>query len=96
MCGIDLEDFYAPWQHLLPLSNGTRRHVIRKQLLRKLPWMKQRVVQKEAKISQKSCTVDFSGHDPRRASLPLTTNSGGIVLNMAQWFPRLSDMRGRE
>ena len=33
---IDLEDFYARWQRLLPLSNKTRPHVIREQLLSKL------------------------------------------------------------
>ena len=30
---IDLEDFYARPQHLLPLSNETRPHMIREQLL---------------------------------------------------------------
>ena len=33
---IDLEDFYARWQPLLPLSNETRPCVIREQLLSKI------------------------------------------------------------
>ena len=39
---IDLEDLYACWQRLLPLSNETRPLVIREQLLSKLPWFKER------------------------------------------------------
>ena len=61
---IDLEDFYARWQRLLPLSNETRPHVIREQLLSKLPWIKATVVKQEAKNSQDSYVVDFSGLDP--------------------------------
>ena len=61
---IDLEDFYAGWQHLLPLSNETRPHVIREQLLSKLPWIKEKVVKQEAKNSPDSYMVDFSGLDP--------------------------------
>ena len=66
---INLEDFYARWQWLLPLSNETRFHVIREQLLIKLPWIKEKVVKKGAKHSQGSYVVDFSGlhHSPRRA-----------------------------
>ena len=45
---IDLEDFYARWQRLLPLSNETGPGVIREQLLSKLPWIKEKVVKQEA------------------------------------------------
>ena len=61
---IDLEDFYARWQRLLPLSNETRPHVIGEQLLSKLPWIKEKVVKQEAKNSPDSYVVDFSGLDP--------------------------------
>ena len=61
---IDLEDFYARWQRLLPLSNETRPHVIREQLLSELPWIKEKVVKQEAKNSPDSYVVDFSGLDP--------------------------------
>ena len=61
---IDLEDFYARWQRLLPLSNATRPHVIREQLLSKLPWIKEKVVRQEAKKSLDSYAVDSSGLDP--------------------------------
>ena len=61
---IDSEGFYSRWQRLLPLTNETRPHVIRERLLGKLPWIKVKVVEKEAKLSQGSCTVDFSGLDP--------------------------------
>ena len=60
----DLEDFRASWQRLLPLSSKTRPHVIREQLLSKPPWIKEKVVKKEAKNSQGSYVVDFSGLDP--------------------------------
>ena len=61
---IDLVDFYARWQRLLPLSNETRPHVIREQLLSKLMWIKEKVVIKGAQSSQGSYVVDFSGLDP--------------------------------
>ena len=61
---IDLEDFYARWQRLFPLSNETRLHVIRQQLLSKLPWIKEKVVKQEAKNSPDRYVVDFSGLDP--------------------------------
>ena len=66
---IDLEDFYARWQPLLPLSNETHPHVIREQLLIKLPWIKEDVVKQEAKNSPDSYVVEFSGLDrsPGRA-----------------------------
>ena len=51
---IDSEDFYARGQQLVPLSNKTPPHVIREQLLSKLPWIKEKVVKKEAKNSQSS------------------------------------------
>ena len=51
---IDVDDFYARWQGLLPLSIQTRPHVIWVQLLSKLPCMKEKVVQNEAKNSQGS------------------------------------------
>ena len=41
---VDLEDSYARWQRLLPLSNVNRPHVIWEQLLSKLPWIKEKVV----------------------------------------------------
>ena len=61
---IDLEDFYARWQRLLPLSNETRPHVIPEQLLSKLPWIKKKVVRQKGKNSPDSYMVDFSGLDP--------------------------------
>ena len=67
---IDLEDFYARWQRLLPLSNETRPHVIREQLLSKLPWIKEKVVKQEAKNSPNSYVVDFSGLDPSPGRAP--------------------------
>ena len=67
---IDLEDFYARWQRLLPLSNETRPHVIREQLLSKLPWIKEKVVKQEAKNSPDSYVVDFSGLDPSPGPAP--------------------------
>ena len=67
---IDLEDFYARWQRLLPLSNETRPHVIREQLLSKLPWIKEKVVKQEAKNSPDSYVVDFSGLDPSPGRAP--------------------------
>ena len=68
---IDLAEFYTRWQHLLPLSNETRPHVIREQLLSKLLWIKKKVVEEEAKVSEGSCVVDFSGLDPSPARAPL-------------------------
>ena len=67
---IDLEDFYACWQRLLPLSNETRPHVIQEQLLSKLPWIKEKVVKQEAKNSPDSYVVDFSGLDPSPGRAP--------------------------
>ena len=64
MSNIDLEEFYTRWQRLLPLSNETPPHVKREQLLSKLPWIKEKVVKKEARNSQGSYVVDFSGLDP--------------------------------
>ena len=61
---IDLEDIYACWQWLLPLSKETRPHVIWEQLLSKLPWIKEKVVKQEANNSPDSSVVDFSGLDP--------------------------------
>ena len=87
---IDLEDFFARWQRLLPLSNEIRPHVIREQLLSKLPWIKEKVVKQEAKKSPDSYVVDFFGLDPsprrtsfknelRRYSAQLCTTVPGIV-----------------
>ena len=67
---IDLEDFYARWQRVLPFSNDTCRHVIRAQLLSKLAWIKEKVVKQEAKNSQGSYVVDFSGLDPSPGRAP--------------------------
>ena len=67
---IDLEDFYARWQRLLPLSNETRPHVIREQLLSKLLWIKEKVVKQEAKNSPDSSVVDLSGLDPSPGRAP--------------------------
>ena len=67
---IDLEDFYARWQGLLPLSNETRAPVIREQLLSKLPWIKEKVVTQEAKNSPDIYVVDFSGLDPSPGRTP--------------------------
>ena len=61
---ITLEQFYTRWQRLLPLSNKTRPHVIQEQLLSKIPWIKEKMVEKEAKNSQGSRVVDFSGLYP--------------------------------
>ena len=67
---IYLEDFYARWQRLLPSSNETRPNVIREQLLSKLPWIKEKVVKREAKNSPDSYAVDFSGLDPSPGRAP--------------------------
>ena len=67
---IDLEDFYLRWQRLLPLSNETRPHVIWEQLLRKLPWIKEKVIKQETKSSPDSYVVDFSGLDPSPGRAP--------------------------
>ena len=67
---IDLEDFYARWQRLLSLSNETRPHVIREQLLSKLPSIKDKVVTQEAKNSPDSYTVDFTGLAPTPGLAP--------------------------
>ena len=67
---IDLEDFYAHWQRFLPLSNETCPHVIREQLLSKLPCIKEKVVKQEAEKSQGSYVVDFSGLDPSPGRAP--------------------------
>ena len=64
MSVIHIEEFHTRWQRLLPLSNETCPHVIWKQLLSKLPWIKERIVEKEAKNSLGSCVVDFSCLDP--------------------------------
>ena len=61
---IDLEEFYTRRQHLLRLSNETWPGVIWEQLLSKLPWIKEKVVEKEAKNTQGSYAVDCSGLDP--------------------------------
>ena len=54
---IDLEEFWTPWQHLLPLRNESRPNVIREQVLSKLSWITEKVVEQEAKNSQGSiCT----------------------------------------
>ena len=67
---INLEGFYARWQRLLPLSDETRPHVIREQLLSKLPWIKEKVVKQEAKNSPDSYVVDFGGLDPSPGRAP--------------------------
>ena len=67
---IDLEHFPTRWQRLLPLSNQTRRQVIREQLLRKLPLIKEKVVEKRARNSQGSYVDVFSGLDPSPGRAP--------------------------
>ena len=67
----NLQDFYARWQWLLPLSNETCPHVIREQLPSKLPWIKEKVVRQEAKNSPDSYVVHFSGLDPSPCRAPL-------------------------
>ena len=68
---IDLEDFYARWQRLLPLSNETRPHGNREQLLSKLLWIKEKVVKQEANNSPDIYVVDLSGLDPSPGSCPI-------------------------
>ena len=92
---IDLEDFYARWQRLLPLSNETRPHVIREQLLSKLPWTKEQVVKQEAKNTPDTYVVDFSGLDPSRVAPHSKKNSGNVALNVALRFLRLFPILGR-
>ena len=67
---IEGEEFHTGWQRLLPLSNEPGPHVIREQLLSKLPWIKGKVVEKGAENSLHSCVVDFSGLDPSLGSAP--------------------------
>ena len=67
---IDLEDLYARWQRLLPLSNESRPHVIRELLVSKLPWIKEKAVKEEAKNSPDSYVVVFGGHDPSPGRAP--------------------------
>ena len=67
---IDLEDLYAPWQWMLPLTNETCPHVFREQLLSKHPWIRGKVVKQEAKNSVDSYVVDFSGVDPSPGRAP--------------------------
>ena len=90
---IDLEDFYARWQRLLPLSNETRPHVIQEQLLSKFPWIKEKVVKQEAKNSRTVMwwilvALTLCGVAPHSKK-----NSGNIALNVAlrclKWFPIL-------
>ena len=67
---IDLKDFYARCQRLLPLSNETRPHVIQEQLLSNLPWIQEKIVKQEAKNSPDSYVVDYSGLDPSPSRAP--------------------------
>ena len=67
---IDLQHFYARGQRLLPLSNETRPHVMREQLLSKLPWIKEKVVKQKAKNSPDSYVVDFGGLEPSPGRAP--------------------------
>ena len=67
---IDLEDFYARWQRLLPLSNDTRPHVIREQLLSKLPLIREKVEKQEAKNRPDRYVVDLCGLDPSPGRAP--------------------------
>ena len=53
------------------LSNDSRPHLIREQLLSKLPWIKEKVVEKEAMNSKGSYVVDFSGLEPSPGRSPL-------------------------
>ena len=64
VCLIDSEELYTRWQCFLTLSNETRPHMIPEQLLSKLLWIKEQLVKQEAKNSQGSYAVDFSGLDP--------------------------------
>ena len=67
---IKLEDFYAHWQCLLPLSHETRPHEIWEQLLSKLTGIKEKVVKQEAKNSPDRYVVDVSGLDPSPGRAP--------------------------
>ena len=51
---LDFEDVIAHWHPFLPMRNETRPDVIREQLVSMLPWIKEKVVYNEAKISPNS------------------------------------------
>ena len=58
---IDLEEFHTRWQCLLALRNEIRPQIIPEQLLSTLLWIKEGVVDKEAKNGHGSSMVDSSG-----------------------------------
>ena len=92
---IDLEELHTRWQHLLPLSTETRPHVIRDQLLSKLPWNKEKVLKKDAKNSQGSYVVDFSGLDPSPGCASFEKELRKYSAQRGPWFLRLFPIRGR-
>ena len=91
---IDLEDFYARWQRLLPFSNETRPHVIREQLLNELPWNKERVVKKEAKNNQGSYVVEFSGLDPSLGCAPFQNELRRYSAQRCTTVPEIASSSG--
>ena len=92
---IHLEDFYALRQRLLPLSNETRPHVIREQLLSKLPWIKEKSSSKRLRIAQTAMWWILVALTLRRVAPHSKKNSGNIALKLALRFLRLFPIRGR-
>ena len=92
---IELEDFNARWQRLLPLSNETRPHVIREQLLSKLQWIKEKVVKQGLRIAQTAMWWILVALTLRRVTPHSKKNSGNIALNVALRFLRLFPILGR-
>ena len=92
---IDLEDFYARWQWLLPLSNETRPHVIGEQLLSKLLRIKEWVVKMEAKNGQGSYVVDFSGLDPSPGRAPFEKELRKYSAQCCTTVPEIVPIQGQ-
>ena len=61
---IDLQQFCTGWQCLLSLSGETRPYIIREELLSRLPWIKEKVAEKEAKATLTTIVVEFGELDP--------------------------------
>ena len=91
---IDLEDFYARWQRLLPLSNETPPQVIWEQLLSQLPWIKEKVVETRPKIARAVMWLSLVALTLCRVALHLKRNSGTLALNVALRFLRLFPIQG--
>ena len=64
---INLEEFYTPWQRLLPFSNKTQPHVIRVQLLSKLPWIKEKVAMANIQCTKPGNKIRLKKESPDRA-----------------------------